>query len=299
MSTITREYSRSPAGRIAYVEGRYLPHGQACVHIEDRGLQFADSVYEVCAIQAGRLLDERGHLDRLERSLLEIKIPMPMERASLRAVMRETVRRNRIVHGLLYMQVTRGAYRRDHAIPQSAHRPTLILTARQLDFAVLERRRSQGVRVVSMPDQRWARCDIKSTALLPNVLAKSQAREQGAYEAWFVDHQGFVTEGSSTNAWIVTRDGILLTRPLSPDILPGVTRAGVLRAAREAGIRVEERAFTLEEAYAAREAFFTAATAWVMPVVEIDGRPVANAHPGEITEELASRYRAFAEAPVD
>ena len=281
----------APTGRIAYVDGRYIPHAGASVHVEDRGLQFADSVYEVCAVNDGLLMDEPGHLKRLERSLKELSMDMPMTPSALKAVLRETMRRNRLKDGLLYLQVTRGAYRRDHLIPQRA-RPSLIITARSLDPSTYDRRRAEGIAVATFPDIRWGRCDIKTTGLLPNVLAKTKAREAGAYEAWLVDAKGFVTEGASTNAWIVNTDSVLVTRELTANILAGVTRAGVMAAMSRAGINaVEERAFTLKEAYAAREAFITSASGGVIPVVRIDGRAVGEGKPGPMAERLHSLYR--------
>ena len=279
-----------PGGRVAYVDGRYLPHGGASVHIEDRGLQFADSIYEVCAVIDGRMLDEEGHLDRLDRSLKALAMTPPMARGPLKTVMREMLRRNRLRHGLLYLQVTRGAHRRDHPIPNQA-RPTLIMTARNLSAAAIEKRRVEGVGVVTLPDIRWGRCDIKTTGLLANVLAKTEARRAGAFEAWFVDRDGFITEGSSTNAWIVTAAGNLVTRDLGSNILAGVTRATILRALAKEGMIIEERAFSLEEAKTAREAFFTSATGNVVPVVAIDGRSIGNGRPGSITERVHGLYR--------
>lgn len=285
---------RLPAGRIAYVDGRYLPHGDAGVHIEDRGLQFADSIYEVCAIAGGRLLDEAGHFARLERSLGEIGMKMPMPPRALRTVMQETARRNRVKDGILYLQITRGALRRDHPIPERAQ-PTVIITARTLDMAAFAKRREEGIAVMSRPDIRWGRCDIKSTGLLPNVLAKTEARKNGAYEAWLVDKEGFVTEGTSTNAWIVTAEGRVVTRKLGNAILPGVTRASVIHALAQAQLTVDERAFRLEEAFAAREAFITAATAGIVPVVKIDGREIGEGRPGPVAARVYALYRAFAE----
>lgn len=279
-----------PGGRVAYVDGRYLPHGGATVHIEDRGLQFADSIYEVCAVIDGQMLDEEGHLDRLERSLKALAMKPPMARGPLKTVMREMLRRNRLRHGLLYLQVTRGTHRRDHPIPD-AGRPTLIMTARNLSASAIAKRQAEGVGVVTLPDIRWGRCDIKTTGLLANVLAKTEARRAGAYEAWLVDRDGFVTEGSSTNAWIVTADGNLVTRDLGSNILAGVTRATIMRGLKRDGLAVEERAFTLEEARGAREAFFTSATGNVMPVVAIDGRTIGNGRPGSITERVHGLYR--------
>ena len=281
--------SRAPAGRIAYVDGRYLPHSRAAVHVEDRGLQFGDAVYEVCSIVGGCLMDEDEHLDRLERSLGEIKMAMPLERRALRLVMRELVRRNRVETGLLYLQITRGAARRDHPIPKTVMRPTLILTARELDAAALERRRDEGIKVITLPDERWARCDIKTTQLLSNLLAKTAARKAGAYEAWLVDEEGFVTEGTSTNAWIVTPDGRLTTRQLTHAILPGVTRRVILEAAAEAQLAISEQQFRPDEATEAREAFISSA-AGVIPVTAIDGKRIGDGRPGPVTRRVQQLY---------
>jgi D-alanine transaminase len=281
--------------RVAYVNGRYVPHAAACVHIEDRGYQFADGVYEVCEIWDGSLVDETRHLDRLERSLRELRIRMPMSRAALRVVLRETVRRNRVRDGLVYMQVTRGVARRDHAFPPEATRPSLVVTAKAVARVKGDRLAEEGVGVITLPDTRWARVNIKSVALLPNVLAKQAARQAGAHEAWLVDRDGYVTEGSSTTAWIVTKEGTLVTRPNGPDILPGVTRCTAEDVARRLGHPVEERKFTVAEAKTAREAFITAASTVVMPVVSIDGAPVANGHPGAVATELRAMFHSVAE----
>ncbi|MBB4284715.1 D-amino-acid transaminase [Roseospira goensis] len=275
--------------RIAYVNGRYVPHATAGVHVEDRGLQFSDGVYEVIAIAGGRPIDMTGHMERLARSLRELRIAMPMPARPLRMVMREVVRRNRVRNGIVYLQVNRGVYRRDHPFPPAAVPPSLVVTARSglgPSAAVTE----EGVRVVTVPDQRWARRDIKSVALLPNVLAKQAAREAGAYEAWQVDADGAVTEGTSTNAWIVTRDGTLVTRPLGDDILAGITRHTLIALARADGIPVEQRAFTVDEAKAAREAFTSSTTLLALPVVRIDDAVVANGAPGSITRRLRELY---------
>jgi len=284
--------TRKPAGRIAYVDGRYLRHGEAGVHVEDRGLQFGDAVYEVCRIARGRFLDEEEHLDRLERSLREIEMAMPMPRASLKHVLRETARKNGVGEGLLYLQVTRGALRRDHPIPNNPPKPSLIVTVHPLDTAAIARRRDEGVGVITLPDLRWGRCDIKSTQLLANLLAKTAARRAGAFEVWFLDPEGFVTEGASTTAWIVDAAGNLVTRDLSHAILPGVTRRILLALACEAQIPVVERRFTPEEAVAAREAFLTAASAAAIPIVGIDGKPVGDGKPGPLTRRLAQLYAA-------
>lgn len=284
-----------PVGRVAYVDGRYVRHDLASVHIEDRGLQFADSIYEVFGVFGGKIFDEDGHLDRLERSLREIGLAMPLERRALQLVVREIARRNRLTDGLIYMQVTRGAARRDHAVPQQPGLPSLIITARAVDTMSFEDRRRSGIKVITTTDERWARCDIKSTALLPNVLAKTKARAAGAYEAWLVDREGHVTEGSSTTAWIVDGGGKLVTRDLDNAILPGVTRGILMQVAESAQMPIVERRFTVSEARGAREAFITAATIGALPVVEIDGRPIGEGRPGPVARRLHELYRHAAE----
>jgi D-alanine transaminase len=281
---------RRPAGRIAYVDGRYVRHERAGVHIEDRGLQLGDAVYEVCRIADGRMLDEEEHLDRLERSLGEIEMAMPMGRGALKAVMAEIARRNGMRDGLLYLQITRGALRRDHVIPRPAPKPTLILTVHPVDPAAVARRHADGVAVITCPDERWGRCDIKTTQLLANLLAKTAARRAGAFEAWLVDRDGFVTEGAATTAWIVDREGRIVTRDLSRAILPGVTRRVILEAAAAAQLPVVERSFSPEEAVAAREAFFSSASAGPVPVVAIDGRKVGDGRPGPLTRRIMALY---------
>jgi D-alanine transaminase len=281
---------RAPAGRIAYVDGRYVRHGQAGVHIEDRGLQLGDAIYEVCSIVGGALMDEAEHLDRLARSLSEIEIAMPVPRHALALVMRELVRRNGVRHGLLYLQVTRGAVRRDHPIPKASPRPTLILTVRAMDIVEIDKRGRDGVAAITRPDVRWGRCDIKTVQLLPNLLAKTAARRAGAYEAWLVDREGFVTEGSSTTAWIVDAAGRLKTRALSNAILPGVTRRVILEAAGAAQLPVEEERFTVADAVAAKEAFISSATG-IVPVVEIDGKRIGQGVPGPVTRRIQELYR--------
>jgi D-alanine transaminase len=281
--------------RIAYVNGRYLRRSEAAVNVEDRGYQFADGVYEVCEVRGGRLVEERGHLERLLRSLKELRIAEPMSLAALGTVMRETVRRNRVRNGIVYVQVTRGVARRDHAFPSAPVRPAVVVTATRLDFAKMDAMAAEGIAVVTMPDNRWDRVDIKSIALLPNVLAKQAAREQGAREAWFVDKDGRVTEGSSSNAWIVTRDGKIVTRQADHAILKGITRAVVLEALKAQNLTLEERPFTIEEAYHAREAFLTSASQLVMPVVQIDGKPVGNGAPGLVATALRRDFHRFAE----
>lgn len=282
--------ARNPAGRIAYVNGRYLPHGQAAVHIEDRALQLGDGIYEVTNVIGGQSIDEEGHLDRMERSLRELGIEMPMGRAALKLVMREVIARNRIADGLLYLQVTRGAARRDHVPPKNPPRPTLILTMRAQDMAALAVRMEKGIAVASQPDIRWGRCDIKTVQLLPNLLAKQAAKQAGAFEAWLVDQDGFVTEGASTNAWIVDGEGTVVTRDLSNAILPGVTRKVMLEAMADAQVKVVERKFTLAEALKAREAFISSATGAAVPVVAIDGQKIGNGLPGALTRRIYDLY---------
>lgn len=278
-------------GRIAYVNGRFVPHGAASVHIEDRGYQFADGVYEVCAIRDGVLLDEDAHWRRLWRSLNELSIARPVTPEALKLIARELVRRNRVRNGLLYLQITRGVAPRDHVFPDGV-RPSIVMTVKWHSAAKNDARAAAGVAVRSFPDLRWKRCDIKTVALLPNILAKQAAKAAGAHEALLIDENGLVTEGASSNIWIVTPERRLVTRHLDSAILAGVTRAAVLALAGAQNVALEERAFSLEEAKAAHEAFLTNASALVTPVVEIDGTPVGNGHPGEIARALRAAYLA-------
>jgi D-alanine transaminase len=280
--------------RIAYVNGRYLPFRDAKVHVEDRGYQFADAVYEVCEVRAGRLIDERRHLDRLERSLGALRIEPPMSRKALGVVLREVVARNRIGHGNVYLQISRGAARRDLPFPSDAT-PSVVVTARSLNRSRIEALAAQGIAVVSVPDNRWGRVDIKTVGLLPNVLARQTALDKGARDAWFVDRAGFVTEAASANAWIVTADGKLVTRHADQAILGGITRAVVFEAAKAQGLGIEERPFTLDEAYRAREAFVTSATQIVMPVVRLDERAIGEGKPGPVATALRHKFHRFAE----
>jgi D-alanine transaminase len=281
--------------RIAYVNGRYLPHRDAMVHVEDRGYQFADGVYEVCEVRGGRLVDERRHLARLKRSLDELRIRLPMSFAALGIVLREVIARNRIGYGIVYLQVTRGVARRDHAFPVPEVSPSVVVTARALNKARNEALAARGIAVVSVPDNRWGRVDIKTIGLLPNVLARQAALDQGARDAWFVDRDGAVTEGASTNAWIVTAAGAVVTRPADHAILRGVTRTVLFEIIKAHGLRLEERAFALTEAYAAREAFVTAASQIVLPVVRIDGRVIGDGKPGPVASALRREFHRYAE----
>jgi D-alanine transaminase len=282
--------------RIAYVNGRYLPFRDAKVHVEDRGYQFADGVYEVCEVRGGRLIDQRRHMARLKRSLDELRIRMPMSPAALGIVLREVVARNRIGYGLVYLQITRGVARRDAAFPVPEVPPALVVTARALNKARNEALAAKGIAVISVPDIRWGRVDIKSVGLLPNVLARQAAIDQGAREAWLIDKDGKVTEGASANAWIVTKAGTLVTRQADHAILRGITRTVALDVVKALALTVEERPFTLDEAHAAREAFITSATQIVMPVVRIDGRPVGDGKPGPVAIALRRAFHRFAEA---
>ncbi len=277
-------------GRIAYVNGRFLPHAQARVHIEDRGYQFADAVYEVWAVFGGRLSDEAGHFERLARSLGELKIAPPMGEAALRLVLTRTLRLNRVVDGLVYLQVSRGVAPRDHPFPDPPVRPAVVITAKSVDAAASEARAQRGVAVITTPETRWARCDIKTTGLLPNVLAKQAAREAGAVEAWFVDELGLVTEGGSSNAWIVDERGVLRTRDIQANILRGVTRRSIIALLETSNLPWEERAFSVEEARNAREAFITGAGSLVLPVVRIDGQVVGEGVPGPVAKRLRDLY---------
>ena len=281
--------------RYAYVNGRYLPMRDAKVHIEDRGYQFSDGVYEVCEVRGGRLIDERRHLARLARSLGELRIRAPMSPKALGVVLREVVAKNRIGYGIVYLQITRGVARRDHAFPAPEVPPSVVVTARALNKASNEALAAKGIAVISMPDNRWGRVDIKSIGLLPNVLARQAAIEQGAREAWFVDRAGAVTEGASTNAWIVSHTGTVVTRPADHAILRGITRTVLFEVIKAQGLAVEERAFTLAEAYAAREAFVTAATQIVLPVVRIDGHVIGEGNPGPVATALRRAFHGFVE----
>lgn len=281
--------------RIAYVNGRYVPHRDAAVHIEDRGYQFSDGVYEVCEVRDGRLVDERRHMERLARSLGELRIASPMTPKALSAVLHETVARNRVRNGIVYLQVTRGVARRDHAFPPEGTLPAIVVTARTIARWKGEREAANGVTVVSFPENRWTRPDIKSVSLLGNVLAKQFAKEKGAREAWYVDRDGFVTEGSSSNAWIVTAEGRVMTHGADNGILRGISRTVVLDVMKAHDVSLDERPFTLAQAYAAREAFVTAASQIVLPVIKIDGRPVGDGKPGPIATALRLDFHRYAE----
>lgn len=275
--------------RVAYVNGAYSAHGEAVVHIEDRGFQFADGVYEVWSVFDGRLADFDGHMARLHRSLNALQIEIPMSAASLGVILRETIRRNRVRDGLVYLQVTRGTASRDHAFPADIA-PSVIVTAKRLDLTKSEVMAAKGAAGVTQPDIRWGRCDIKTVGLLPNVLAKQAARERGAYECLMYDEMGLITEGASTNAWIVDDDGRLRTRDTQANILRGVTREAILKLVEAEGIELDERPFSVEEAKRAREVFVTAASSFVMPLVSLDGVKIGDGKPGPIATRLREVY---------
>ena len=281
--------------RIVYVNGRYRPHAEAVVSVDDRAFTFGDGVYEVCEVRGGALIDETRRLARLGRSLVSLRIAWPIGEPALRLVIRETRRRNRVVNGLIYIQVSRGAARRDHGFPAAGVRPGLVVAARSIDPSIGAANAATGVAVITLPDERWAHPHIKSLQLLPNVLAKQAAREVGAYEAWFVDGDGFITEGASTNAWIVTSEGLLVTRQVDDAILCGIARATLLDVAQKLGLRFEERPFTRAEVLSAREAFFSSATTIAMPVVRIDGITIGEGRPGKTVLALRRTYHAVAE----
>jgi D-alanine transaminase len=276
--------------RFAYVNGRFVRHGEAVVHIEDRGYQLADGVYEVWAVFDGKLADAEGHFTRLWRSLDELCIAHPMGQTALTFVLREAVRRNKVRDGLVYLQVTRGVARRDHAFPNPGVAPSMVITAKSVDRDLAERKAAQGASVISVPENRWGRCDIKSIGLLPNALAKQAARERGAVEAWFIDDLGLVTEGASSNAWIVDADGNLRTRDANANILRGITRSTLFEVIREAGLPINEKPFTIAEAQAAREAFVTGAGTLVLPIVNIDGVKLGDGLPGPVATRLRRLY---------
>ena len=279
--------------RIAYVNGQYQDMRDASVNVEDRGYQFADGVYEVCEIRDGRIVDMPRHMARLQRSLRELRIAEPMTLSSLSVVLHEVVRRNRVRNGIVYLQVTRGVARRDHAFPVKPVAPSVVVTARSLSRDKNEATAARGITVVTVPENRWPRVDIKSVSLLPNVLARQAARDAGAYEAWYVDGDGFVTEGASSNAWIISK-GRVITRSAESGILSGITRAVLIETLAALQLTFEERQFTAAEAQQADEAFVTASSQIVMPVVAIDGQPVGDGRPGRTSLRLREQFHRFA-----
>lgn len=281
--------------RIAYVNGRYVKHSDASVHIEDRGYQFADGVYEVCEVRHGYIVDLTRHLNRLDRSLGELRIAWPMSRAALTQVIRETLRRNHVRNGLFYLQVTRGVARRDHVFPAEGTPPSLVITAKSTDPKIIAAKNANGIKAITVADNRWDRVDIKSVGLLPNAMARQQAKEAGAQEAIYVDGDGMVKEGAATNVWIVDRDGTLVTRPAEHGILRGITRTTLIDVAARLGLEITERNFSVSEMLAAREVFLTAATSICFPVVSVDGQAIANGHPGSVSQKVREAFFDVAE----
>lgn len=275
--------------RFAYVDGQFVRHGEASIHVEDRGLQFGDAVYEVWAVRNGILFDSEGHLARLARSLAALQIKAPLGNASLMVIVRELMARNKLKDGLVYLQISRGVARRDHPFPAHSH-PSIILTARGMNMAQADLRAAKGIHVQTCTDIRWGRVDIKTVNLLPNVLAKQSALEAGFADAWFVDGDNMVTEGTAQNAWILDSDGLLRTRPATHAILRGITRDTIIKTAQELGFSFEEKAFSRADALNAREAFITSATSFVTPVIGLDGQPIGDGAPGPIARKLRETY---------
>lgn len=280
--------------RIAYVNGHYQNLRDAAVNVEDRGYQFADGIYEVCEIIGGKMVDFPRHMARMQRSLRELRIAEAMPLASLKIVMQEVVRRNRINYGIVYLQISRGVAHRDHGFPAPGVKPSVVVTAKSLNFAKNQAQADRGVKVITTSENRWPRVDIKTVGLLPNVLARQEARDKGAYEAWYVDGNGFVTEGASCNAWIVTKDGKVVTRTATSGILAGITRAVLVDVLAAMQLTLEERNFTPDEAYGAAEAFVSSASQIVMPVVSIDGHAIGDGKPGGIAKRLREEFHKFA-----
>lgn len=282
--------------RCIYVNGAYQAYDSATVHAEDRGFQFGDAVYEVMEVKSGRIIDETRHLQRLKRSLGELEMAQPMSDAAFRQVIRETVRRNRVGNGMVYLQVSRGSGPRDFLFSGVRTGPTTVCLARSVDPAAQAAAAEKGIKVITCPEMRWARCDIKTVMLLPASLAKQRAKGAGAQEAWFIDDSGYVLEGGSSNAWILTSDNEIVTRPPDDAILRGVTRMTLIDLLDKLGLTLVERAFTREEVLNAREAFITSATNLVMPVIEVDGRPIGEGVPGAVVRQLRQSFHEVAEA---
>jgi D-alanine transaminase len=281
---------------IAYVNGVYGPVGDAVISIEDRGLQFGDGIYEVVYVSNGRLVDPDLHLARLFRSLTEIELSLAQTPAALMVVIKEVLRRNRVNTGLVYIQVTRGAARRDHPFPPACTKPGLVVTARHRPPPPQDAD-DWAVNAICLPDERWGRCDIKSTNLLPNVLARQKARLAGAYEAIFYDRDENVTEGAASSVWMVDAQGVLITRQLDRHILPGCTRAALIHELEQRQISLREAPFSLAALRAAREIFITSATSFVKPVIKLDGAPVGNGAAGPVTKLLLQHYLAHITEP--
>ncbi len=282
--------------RIAYINGIYQPLTWPAIMAEDRGYQFADGVYEVIAFHNGQFYDETLHYERLDASLAMLDIPAPMNRAALKMVVRETIRKNRLKAAIIYIQISRGIAPREHSY-HAGLKPVLVVTARPLDTSRRQQIHKQGIAVISVPDQRWARCDIKSIALLPNILARQSALKQGAQEAWQVNSAGFITEGAATNAWMIDKQNRLYTHPANAAILNGIMRRTILNLAKEAGLQLVEQAFSTAQAQRAAECFATASTMSIFPVVSLDGKKIGDGKIGRHTAQLiAACERAYAQS---
>jgi D-alanine transaminase len=281
--------------KVVYVNGTYRRYGDALIHAEDRGFQFGDAVYEVCEVRQKAIVDEERHMARLQRSLGELSIEQPMSLGAWRRVIQETIRRNRVTNGTVYLQVSRGAGPRNFMFSGVETPPTVVCLARPHSNSALDAAAAQGIAIQSVPEMRWGRCDIKTVMLLPASLAKEQARLTGAQEAWFIAPDGNVREGGSSNAWIITKEGELVTPAATNSILRGITRTTLIDLIERDGLKLVERGFTIEEAQGAREAFITSASNLVLPVVEIDGKPVGNGHPGSISTKLRESFHEVAQ----
>ncbi len=274
--------------RIAYVNGRYIRHNIAALHIEDRATQFSDGVYEVFAVHRGKLLDAEMHYERLERSLKELRMDVPISRRSLSLVIENLVFRNRVEEGICYLQISRGIAPRNHAFPVK-NRQSIVLTTRRSDPSPGQAGRN-GVKVITLPDQRWGRRDIKSVSLLPNILAKEQAVKEGAFEAWLIKENGTITEGSHSNAWLINSLGQIITHPANQEILDGITRKRIIEIICREGMEIVESGFNVDELPAARETFLTSTSSFVVPVTQINEIMVSNGEPGPITMRIRDLY---------
>ena len=280
--------------RFAYVNGRYVQHKKASVHIEDRGYQFSDGVYEVIAVFNGKLIDFDDHFSRLGRSLNELELKWPIKHKAMIVILKQIIRKNRIIDGIIYLQITRGVAPRQHAFPEHLN-SSLVITAKNLDPFEFDAAK-KGINIITTPEIRWQRCDIKSISLLGNCLAKEKAKRADCYEAWFVEDDGMVTEGTSSNAWIVSKEGKLITRNISNSILNGITRLSIIKVARENDIEIIERPFSIKEAKSAKEAFISSTTSLVKPVLKIDGNFIGNGKVGKLSTKILDYYGSYLKA---
>jgi D-alanine transaminase len=274
--------------RISYVNGAYVSHAHAVISMDDRAHYFGDAIYEVIYFKDGQLVDSQAHFDRLVQSLERVRIPALFSQKSLELVFKELIRRNTVRRGIIYFQISRGTGPRDHLFPKQ-DKPSLLALVRHMPLKDI----SKGIKVITSADIRWENCNIKCTALLANVLAKQNAVDHGAYEAWFVDHAGHITEGACTNAYIVTHNGEVWTHPAGKEILSGVIRKGLLELAPGLGITIKERAFTLKDIEHAAEAFLSSTTQTVIPVVQVNEQVIGSGKPGPITMKLREAYLAL------